>query len=71
MRDHLCHDLAIAALFVMFGAQESRAQTGRAITGTVADSQGAVIAGATVTATNKETGVAIPATTNGAGVYKR
>lgn len=62
--------LAMAALFLMIGTPGVFAQSGRAnITGTVTDSQGAVVAGATVTATNTATGVAIPTTTNGAGVY--
>ena len=62
--------LAMAALFLMIGTPGVFAQSGRAnITGTVTDSQGAVVAGATVTATNTATGVAIPTTTNGAGAY--
>lgn len=39
------------------------------IIGTVTDATGAVIAGATVTATNVETGVATPTTTNANGIY--
>ncbi|MBM3729000.1 MAG: carboxypeptidase regulatory-like domain-containing protein, partial [Acidobacteria bacterium] len=39
------------------------------ITGTVSDSAGAVIAGATVTATNPATNTTRTATTSGAGVY--
>jgi len=62
--------LAMAALFLLAGAQVMFAQTGRAnISGTVTDSQGAVVSGATVTATNNATGVATPTTTNGAGAY--
>src|ERR1017187_3970017 len=62
--------LAMAALFLTLGAQGLFAQSGRAnIGGTVTDSQGAVVAGASVTATNTATGVAIPATTNGSGLY--
>jgi hypothetical protein len=61
---------AILALFVMVGAQGLFAQTGGAnITGVVTDSQGAVVPGATVNATNIATGVVTPATTNGAGAY--
>ncbi|MFN7995238.1 MAG: carboxypeptidase regulatory-like domain-containing protein [Bryobacteraceae bacterium] len=40
------------------------------IVGTVADSTGAAIAGATVTATNRETGVKFTSVTNGAGEYR-
>jgi hypothetical protein len=39
------------------------------ISGTVTDASGAVVAGATVTATNVETGIAITHTTNGQGFY--
>jgi hypothetical protein len=61
---------AFAALFAVLGAQGLFAQSGRAnIGGTVTDSQGAVVTGATVTATNTATGVSTPATTNGSGVY--
>lgn len=62
--------LALAGLILTLGAQGLFAQTGHAnITGVVTDSQGAVIAGATVTATNDATGVATPVTTNSAGSY--
>jgi hypothetical protein len=62
--------LAMAALFLMIGAQGLFAQSGRAnISGTVTDSQGAVVSGATVTATNAATGVATPTTSNGSGAY--
>src|SRR5579872_6474191 len=61
--------LVTAVLFVMV-IPCLLAQSGRAnITGVVMDSQGAVVAGATVTATNVATGVVTPATTNGSGVY--
>jgi len=60
----------LAVLFVMFSAQALLAQTGRAnVTGVVSDSQGAVVAGATVTVINVSTGVATAATTNGSGAY--
>ena len=39
------------------------------ISGTVTDPSGAVVAGATVTATNVETGVVTTLTTNGQGFY--
>lgn len=59
-----------AVLLLFLGVQATMAQTGRAnITGLVTDSQGAMVAGATVTATNNATGVATSATTNDSGVY--
>ena len=62
--------LVFAALFAVLSMQPLFAQTGRAnISGVVTDSQGALVAGATVTATNNATGVVTPATTNGAGAY--
>ena len=66
-----CFLVFSAAIFVMLGTQSLFAQTGRAnISGTVTDSQGAAVSGAEVTATNTATGVAIPTTTNGSGVYQ-
>ncbi len=63
--------LAMTALFLMLGVQGLFAQQGRAnIGGTVTDSQGAVVSGATVTATESSTGVSTPTTTNGAGIYQ-
>lgn len=63
--------LACAGFLALPCAQVGFAQTnGRAsVTGVVADSSGAVISGATVTATNVSTGVTTGATTNGAGSY--
>src|ERR1019366_6983452 len=62
--------LAMVALFLMIGPQGLFAQTGRAnISGTVTDAQGAVVAGATVTASNTATGLVTPTTTNGSGAY--
>lgn len=62
--------IALAAVFALLGTPSLFAQTGRAnISGVVTDSQGAVVAGATVSATNNATGVVVPATTNGAGAY--
>jgi hypothetical protein len=62
--------LVLAALFAALSVSALFAQTGRAnITGVVMDSQGAMVAGATVTVTNQATGVATAATTNGAGAY--
>ncbi len=60
----------MTALFLMLSVQGLFAQSGRAnITGTVTDSQGAVVPDATVTATNTKTGVAVPVVTNSSGVY--
>jgi len=44
-------------------------ETTGTIAGTVTDPSGAVIPGVTVTVTNKDTGVALKATTNSAGIY--
>ena len=60
----------LLAICMLFGAQSLFAQSGRAnITGIVADSQGAAIPNATVTATNTATGVVTPTTSNQGGVY--
>lgn len=58
--------LLISLIFVpaMWG------QYGSSLQGVVTDQSGAVIAGATVTATNEATGVARASTTNGDGVYR-
>ena len=47
-------------------AQETRAS----LRGTVTDSSGSVIPAANITLTNSETGVALTATTNEAGLYR-
>ena len=46
---------SILAFFVFHGAQSLQAQSPGAISGTVKDASGAVVAGATITATNRET----------------
>jgi hypothetical protein len=62
--------LILAAFLVILGTQSTWAQSGRAnIGGTITDSQGSVVDGATVTATNLATGVATPVTTNSSGLY--
>src|SRR5665213_3212100 len=62
--------VGLLAIGVLFGTQSLFAQSGRAnMTGIVADSQGAAIPNATVTATNTATGVATPTTSNQGGVY--
>src|ERR1700728_235756 len=43
--------------------------TSASLTGQVTDNSGAVVPGATVTATNTDTGLAQTATTNGEGIY--
>ena len=59
----------LLALFALF-APPAPAQVGTSrITGTVADSTGAVVAGATVTARNEETGVTQTQVTTEAGLY--
>lgn len=47
----------------------ARAQTEASVSGTVTDPSGAHVVGATVTALNVATGVAVPVVTNEAGVY--
>ena len=48
----------------------SRAQVSAVLSGRVTDQTGAVVSGATVTATGQETGIARTATTNQAGTYE-
>jgi hypothetical protein len=60
-----CATLATACLTVAASAQTT---TG-SVSGTVTDSTGAVISGAKVTATNVDTGVAVTAISNSAGIY--
>ena len=63
---------SLAAALLITGAQFASAQTAGtgALTGTVTDPSGGVIAGATVTATNVGTGQARTATTESNGSYK-
>jgi hypothetical protein len=57
-------------LLLLIGCTLSVAQTiTGSITGTVTDAGGAVVTGATVTASNVATGVSVPTQTNGTGVY--
>jgi Carboxypeptidase regulatory-like domain len=55
--------------FVLFTCGRLLAGVTASISGTVTDPSGAVVAGATVTATNVETGVATTLTTNSQGFY--
>src|SRR6266403_6083115 len=66
---HLIRTLGTLTLFVAC-AVTAAAQTGTSnITGTVRDTQGAVVPGATVTAKNDATGVTSTQTTNDSGLY--
>ncbi len=53
----------------MFSTVNSWAGSSGSVSGTVTDSSGAVLRGATVTAANLDTGVAYKVSTNGAGFY--
>src|SRR5271163_2976574 len=55
--------------FVLFTCGRLLAGVTASLSGTVTDPSGAVVAGATVTATNVDTGVATTLTTNAAGFY--
>ena len=60
----------LLALLLAAGASPTLAQTGTSrITGTVVDSTGAVVPGASVTALNEATGIAQTQTTTDAGLY--
>jgi hypothetical protein len=60
----------LVSAFVSATPAAAQSATTGAITGTVFDQHGAIIAGATVTATNTETGASRAALSNGAGVYR-
>jgi hypothetical protein len=59
----------LLALCVLMSAAVAMASTTGSITGIVTDASGAVVPGATVTATNEDTGVASVVQTDGAGFY--
>jgi hypothetical protein len=60
----------VALLLCVLAFIPAHAQTITAdVNGTVTDAGGAVVPGATVTATNVDTGIAVPTVTNPAGVY--
>jgi hypothetical protein len=65
----LVASVTFLVLFVTLGLTAATAQYRASIQGTVTDEQGAVVLGATVTLTNKETGKAYTATTNDLGIY--
>ena len=60
--------VVVAAALTFIVAAWSQGATGT-ITGTVTDASGAVLAGATVTATNTGTGIQTKSTTNSTGIY--
>jgi len=65
--------VALLVVFLLFGSKTdllAQTQSTGALTGTVSDSSGAIIAGATVTITNNGTNQSQSATTNGDGSYK-
>src|SRR5512132_3546838 len=61
--------LPVLALIIFLAVPSYAQQTRGDISGKVVDEQGRVVAGATVTATNKATGAARSATTDDAGEY--
>lgn len=64
----LCCTFVFLLTLLISQSASSQTVTGN-ITGTVTDSSGAIISGATVTAKNVGTGVETPATTNDSGAY--
>lgn len=73
-RNHVCKFVAgwaglFLALLLVAGSAKGQAAVTGTISGTVADQTGAVVPGATVTATNTETGIVSTKTTNSAGAY--
>ena len=58
-----------ALLLVLFAAPPARAQYGASLQGTVADSQGALIPGATLTLVDKQTNRTLSATSNAGGDF--
>jgi hypothetical protein len=69
MTRRICLSLSLAVLFLTC-AVPAFAQFGASIEGTVTDQSGAVVSGATVTATNSATGVSTSVKTSSAGVYR-
>lgn len=62
--------VVIGSVFSVVIAPSAHAQSSQAtIAGVITDSQGAAIAGTTITATNRATGVSVTATANEAGIY--
>ena len=66
----LIKSIVVRSMFVLFSAATLMAQTSTSeITGTVRDTTGAVVPGASVTATNEATGVVYKQSTTNAGLY--
>ncbi|HWX54677.1 MAG TPA: TonB-dependent receptor [Verrucomicrobiae bacterium] len=70
MRARLSLEVFLPLLALLFTALPVPAQFGAGIQGTIKDPTGAVIPGATVTATNIDTAVAHTAKTSGSGFYR-
>src|SRR5579859_3555454 len=62
--------LAIATLALLCAASSLAQVVKGSISGTVTDPQGAVVSGATVKATNTETGVVLKATSDSSGIFR-
>ncbi|HTJ29619.1 MAG TPA: carboxypeptidase-like regulatory domain-containing protein, partial [Acidobacteriaceae bacterium] len=65
----LCWSIVSALVFCLAAVSASAQTVTGSVRGTITDPSGAIISGATVTATNTATGVNTTATTNGAGEY--
>jgi Carboxypeptidase regulatory-like domain/TonB dependent receptor/TonB-dependent Receptor Plug Domain len=64
------HKICLIFIALLLSTTANRAQIDTAsLTGQVTDSQGAVVAGARVTATNQSTGIAVETTTNSDGYF--
>ena len=62
--------IATFLLIIFFGSLPAWAQVSAVLSGRVTDQSGAVVSGATVTATSQETGLTRTATTNQSGMYE-
>src|SRR5690606_4283207 len=70
MRTYSSHALGVVTLALLLSAAGAHAQVARSqFNGTVTDTEGGVLVGATVVAINVQTNVASTATTTDAGVY--
>src|SRR5271155_4836857 len=66
---HLCSALLLIGMFASLdGVMKAQTDTGR-VTGTVTDSSGAVVSGASVTLTDTDTGTTLTRTTGGDGNF--
>ena len=68
--DSISHRTLLSFLFIVVFAVTAHAQYRANLQGTVADTEGAVVSGATVTLTNKETGRIQETKTGGEGFYR-